>query len=255
MPVITYIPLILQIPLSPNPPALPLLPLPHQSVSPRTGEEAQPQPILHEQLENNPAYWAGVLGGHPTFSVPPPEPTSQVNPYSHPPPGVPVDLHQNLLNLFSNRPNFQQILNQLSQPPPSPSPTFYSPLGAMQDPSWALASSVAQPMSHLLTSPMAPEPVNFVEVNHPNMFPPWAPKFLPPPQQHVFSPYGFPGIMWSQPPPIMSPQPTHMMTPTSQKRRLPPSPEFSPKGDYIGQHSQGLGGHYADSYFKRKKSN
>lgn len=126
----------------------------------------------------------------------------------------------------------------------------------MQDPSWALATSVAQPMSHLLTSHMAPEPVNLVEMKHPNMFPPWAPNFLPAPQQpQVFSPLGFPGIMWSQPSPIMSPQQTHMMTPVSQKRRLPPSPEFSPKGDYIGQHSQGLGGHYADSYFKRKKSN
>lgn len=34
-----------------------------------------------------------------------------------------------------------------------------------------------------------------------------------------------------------------------------PSPEPSPEAGYIGQHSQGLGGHYADSYFKRKKRN
>ncbi|XP_070597576.1 ribonucleoprotein PTB-binding 1 [Erythrolamprus reginae] len=41
-----------------------------------------------------------------------------------------------------------------------------------------------------------------------------------------------------------------------QKRafsRLLPSPEPSPEGSYIGQHSQGLGGHYADSYLKRKR--
>ncbi|XP_074643205.1 uncharacterized protein LOC141900290 isoform X2 [Tubulanus polymorphus] len=31
-----------------------------------------------------------------------------------------------------------------------------------------------------------------------------------------------------------------------------PNPEPSPDGDYIGQHSQGIGGHYADSY-KRKR--
>ncbi|XP_061081220.1 ribonucleoprotein PTB-binding 1 isoform X2 [Conger conger] len=41
-----------------------------------------------------------------------------------------------------------------------------------------------------------------------------------------------------------------------QKRlfsRLIPSPEPSPEGGYVGQHSQGLGGHYADSYMKRKR--
>ncbi|MGH0143961.1 UNVERIFIED_CONTAM: hypothetical protein FKN15_023555 [Acipenser sinensis] len=41
-----------------------------------------------------------------------------------------------------------------------------------------------------------------------------------------------------------------------QKRvfsRLIPSPEPSPEGGYVGQHSQGLGGHYADSYLKRKR--
>lgn len=43
---------------------------------------------------------------------------------------------------------------------------------------------------------------------------------------------------------------------SSQKRvfsRLIPSPEPSPEGGYVGQHSQGLGGHYADSYLKRKR--
>ena len=38
------------------------------------------------------------------------------------------------------------------------------------------------------------------------------------------------------------------------KRRLniPPSPEQSPEGAYVGQHSQGIGGHYASSYFSKK---
>ncbi|XP_077069576.1 ribonucleoprotein PTB-binding 1 isoform X1 [Siphateles boraxobius] len=48
-----------------------------------------------------------------------------------------------------------------------------------------------------------------------------------------------------------------MQTPIGgQKRlysRLIPSPEPSPEGGYVGQHSQGLGGHYADSYLKRKR--
>ena len=38
-----------------------------------------------------------------------------------------------------------------------------------------------------------------------------------------------------------------------RKASIPPSPEASPKGPYIGQHSQGLGGHYADSYWERKR--
>ena len=44
-------------------------------------------------------------------------------------------------------------------------------------------------------------------------------------------------------------------SPVSLKRKasIPPSPEDSPKGPYIGQHSQGLGGHYADSYWERKR--
>ncbi|XP_077590445.1 ribonucleoprotein PTB-binding 1 isoform X2 [Stigmatopora nigra] len=49
----------------------------------------------------------------------------------------------------------------------------------------------------------------------------------------------------------------NMKTPIgSHKRvfsRLIPSPEPSPEGGYVGQHSQGLGGHYADSYLKRKR--
>ncbi|XP_018610060.1 ribonucleoprotein PTB-binding 1 isoform X4 [Scleropages formosus] len=54
-----------------------------------------------------------------------------------------------------------------------------------------------------------------------------------------------------------SPQSVVKQTPIgSQKRlfsRLIPSPEPSPEGSYVGQHSQGLGGHYADSYLKRKR--
>ncbi|KAJ9583474.1 hypothetical protein L9F63_022182 [Diploptera punctata] len=70
--------------------------------------------------------------------------------------------------------------------------------------------------------------------------------------------------IWSHPgsPILIASPPGHtpagLVTPIGQKRkynRLLPSPEPSPEGNYIGQHSQGLGGHYADSYFKRKKKN
>merc|ERR1719211_872336 len=38
-----------------------------------------------------------------------------------------------------------------------------------------------------------------------------------------------------------------------RKASIPASPEDSPQGPYIGQHSQGLGGHYADSYWQKKR--
>ena len=44
-------------------------------------------------------------------------------------------------------------------------------------------------------------------------------------------------------------------TPTfggKRKLPIPPSPEQSPEGPYIGQHSQGIGGHYADSYWRKR---
>ncbi|KAM9214400.1 LOW QUALITY PROTEIN: ribonucleoprotein PTB-binding 1 [Leptosomus discolor] len=48
---------------------------------------------------------------------------------------------------------------------------------------------------------------------------------------------------------------SHPKTPVGGQKRafshLLPSPEPSPEGCYVGQQSQGLGGHYADSYLKR----
>ncbi|XP_064258107.1 ribonucleoprotein PTB-binding 1-like isoform X3 [Passer domesticus] len=50
---------------------------------------------------------------------------------------------------------------------------------------------------------------------------------------------------------------SHPKTPQGAHKRgsaqLLPEPEPSPEGSYVGQHSQGLGGHYADSYLKRKR--
>ncbi|XP_057256330.1 ribonucleoprotein PTB-binding 1 [Pezoporus wallicus] len=53
------------------------------------------------------------------------------------------------------------------------------------------------------------------------------------------------------------PPPSQAKSPGGGQKRsfsqlLPPL-EPSPKGCYVGQHSQGLGGHYADSYLKRKR--
>ncbi|XP_050164778.1 ribonucleoprotein PTB-binding 1 [Myiozetetes cayanensis] len=55
----------------------------------------------------------------------------------------------------------------------------------------------------------------------------------------------------------LAPPTPHSKTPLGGHKRafshLLPSPEPSPEGCYVGQHSQGLGGHYADSYLKRKR--
>ncbi|XP_054290898.1 ribonucleoprotein PTB-binding 1-like [Macrosteles quadrilineatus] len=253
-------------PTPPPPTKIPLLPNPSMapppsrrlSLSPPAGEVAPPLPV---EEEPSPSYWAGLLGqlrgGPPTpvsFPVPPPEPPS--HPYNMPPPNfirehapnMPVELHQSLISLLSNPQNLQQILTNLHSlgQPASATPTFTYPGINPMDPSWP----VAPPLPRSLLT-VSPKPVNLP----PPVFPTWAPTFLPPSPQPVFTPFGSPGIIWSQASPMVSPQPNPMMTPIGQKRRLLPSPEPSPEGNYIGQHSQGLGGHYADSYFKRKKKN
>jgi hypothetical protein len=38
------------------------------------------------------------------------------------------------------------------------------------------------------------------------------------------------------------------------KRHFPlPSPEASPEGTYVGQHSQGIGGHYQQSHLQKRQ--
>ncbi|XP_068082305.1 ribonucleoprotein PTB-binding 1 [Anabrus simplex] len=122
----------------------------------------------------------------------------------------------------------------------------------------------------------APKPMSFLEVKPGQLRQSpfqntWAPSpgtFLPSPtaipsnspQFGTFASSGFVTGLWSHPgsPILVASPPSGLVTPVGQKRkynRLLPSPEPSPEGNYIGQHSQGLGGHYADSYFKRKKKN
>ena len=49
-----------------------------------------------------------------------------------------------------------------------------------------------------------------------------------------------------------TPPSSHPSSGTKRKLPIPPSPEASPDGPYIGQHSQGIGGHYADSYWRKR---
>ncbi|XP_072367233.1 ribonucleoprotein PTB-binding 2 isoform X2 [Scyliorhinus torazame] len=65
-----------------------------------------------------------------------------------------------------------------------------------------------------------------------------------------------PGAGILGPAPVGNPMTNFKSPVTGQKRAssyLLPSPEVSPDGGYVGQHSQGLGGHYADSYYKKKR--
>uniref|UniRef100_A0AAY4BFL9 Ribonucleoprotein PTB-binding 1 n=1 Tax=Denticeps clupeoides TaxID=299321 RepID=A0AAY4BFL9_9TELE len=87
-------------------------------------------------------------------------------------------------------------------------------------------------------------------LNHPSGFSEQLPSYSypPSPPHNSYFSFGAPGS-----------GPSHQLNKTpigGQKRlfsRLIPSPEPSPEGGYVGQHSQGLGGHYADSYLKRKR--
>lgn len=59
---------------------------------------------------------------------------------------------------------------------------------------------------------------------------------------------------FATPPNPIGTGPQGLSGPQGLKRRLaiPPSPEPSPEGPYVGQHSQGIGGHYASSYLTKK---
>jgi len=76
-------------------------------------------------------------------------------------------------------------------------------------------------------------------------------QIMPPMTSPVRSP--IPRI--SSPASSISSSASYTPSPTSLKRKasIPASPESSPQGPYIGQHSQGLGGHYADSYWQQKR--
>ncbi|XP_070562702.1 ribonucleoprotein PTB-binding 1-like isoform X2 [Ptychodera flava] len=75
---------------------------------------------------------------------------------------------------------------------------------------------------------------------------PWtSPAYMPNPAETLLTSYSGPAYT----PQIIS-------TPVAGQKRsashILPSPEPSPETGYVGQHSQGLGGHYADSYKRRK---
>ena len=73
---------------------------------------------------------------------------------------------------------------------------------------------------------------------------------MPPQNNSMMNPQIYP----STPPNQQMQSPSNPGCGLKRKLPIPPSPENSPDGPFIGQHSQGLGGHYADSYFNRSRS-
>lgn len=200
--------------------------------------------------------------------------------------GGPGDLQTTINSILNNQQNLRQLMATLSSaiqsngpPPVAAAPPVPPPPGACfpfvgRPPPGAGPGAEAgwpgQASRSLMSSPiqMQPKPMGFLDIKTANPAPPlfaqvpggqWPGSGFMPSPVGMFSPYSgalVPGL-WS---PTPSPSPTlnSMMTPVGHKRKynhILPSPEPSPEGNYIGQHSQGLGGHYADSYFKRKKKN
>ncbi len=156
---------------------------------------------------------------------------------------LPLNVQQNIISLINSPPNVAVSMPQVTVPPP----VAFSPLTV--DPHWILQ----KPVEPFISAPIAQSVMTLPicsEAVLPSSWPSMA--FVQPANVPVFTTAGFHNMRVPQP--VFASQPT---TPVvqymGQKRKLLPSPEKSPEGNYIGQHSQGLGGHYADSYFKKKK--
>ncbi|KAK3909479.1 Ribonucleoprotein PTB-binding 1 [Frankliniella fusca] len=238
----------------------------HHTSSPPSGAQAGGLPLLMPGLD----------------AFPPPSDPLQMG-------AGPGDLQTTINSILNNQQNLRQLMATLSSAiqsngshpagaPQVPPPGSHFPFVGRPPPgagpgadAWAGAASRS-----LMSSPiqMQPKPMGFLDMKAPNpgaQVPLFAQVpgagqwpgggFMPSPVGvgPMFSPYSgglVPGL-WS-PSPSPSPTLNGMMTPVGHKRKynhILPSPEPSPEGNYIGQHSQGLGGHYADSYFKRKKKN
>lgn len=153
---------------------------------------------------------------------------------------------QNVLNIYGGV--------NTTTPPATPTPTtptypFGSSLSLNLDQQWP-KNTQASTTDAYLTSPIsAPEKsMSYSSSTWSSM---QSISSIPSPQS-LYSPLA-PNI-WT-PTSSASSLSSQQETSRGQKRGIPPSPELSPEGMYIGQHSQGIGGHYADSYLKRNKKN
>ncbi|XP_065226640.1 ribonucleoprotein PTB-binding 1-like [Planococcus citri] len=228
-------------------------------------------PTSFHQL--NGAYTPMVPATIPIEPTPPPAPATAaftvpaVSAAQMPPP-------PNFLHEIINLPNMQQNLLSLINHHPSPActvshsvpnltavatPAIFStlnPAGALEAANWSTTLTGAGAEAALIPTPLPPQFLTAVPKSAAALIPNWPPSiptFIPPSS----IPTVFTSECWqttaSMPHSFIVTQAASTPIVTGQKRKLLPSPEKSPEGSYIGQHSQGIGGHYADSYFKKKK--
>lgn len=247
--------------------------LPNTAIPPPVVEKvALNQPLTINLKEkshsmNSQLFWNDLIGQtfpNGTFpSLVPALPIESPTPFTMtPPPQIPPNFVHEIMNLPLNiQQNIMNFINGSASIPPSvlsmpsvgavapPVSNIFPTLNPTIDPSWTFPSTTETILStqlpqSFLTMPVAPKTVL------PNS---WTsiPTFIPP--------SAIPTMFTTdwQPSTVANGIPSQPSTPiiahAGQKRKLLPSPEKSPEGSYIGQHSQGIGGHYADSYFKKKK--
>lgn len=179
----------------------------------------------------------------------------------------------NFLHEVMNLPNMQQnLLNLINHPSPAVSvshsvpnltavaaPAIFPALngtGALEAANWAPALAGAGAEATLIPTHLPHQFLTAVPKTAATLIPNWPPS-IPTFISHSSIPTVFTSDCWqttaSMPHSFIVTQAASTPIVTGQKRKLLPSPEKSPEGSYIGQHSQGIGGHYADSYFKKKK--
>ncbi|CAB4069220.1 unnamed protein product [Lepeophtheirus salmonis] len=188
-----------------------------------------------------------------------------------PPPLIPNNLSsllntQNLSELLGSldpsrpTPTFNEA-PQIRKPPTNPRPVL------IQDPPPPAPTIYNRQISVSTAPSLLHQPPIFTQQIHPQLQMINASTFPlgPPPQQYISGIPIITTLTGGGGPPLYLGTPTTPTTassnslftsPSQLKRKLPipPSPEQSPEGPYIGQHSQGLGGHYADSYWRNKRS-
>lgn len=158
-----------------------------------------------------------------------------------------IGQHQNVvLNIYGGV--------NTTTPPATPTPTtptypFGSSLSLNLDQPWSKNTPTTD---NYLASPIAAPEKSSISYSPPSTWSSMQSITSTPSPQSLYSPLA-PNI-WT-PTSSSSSLSSQQDTSRGQKRGIPPSPELSPEGMYIGQHSQGIGGHYADSYLKRNKKN
>jgi len=236
--------------LTPPPPMPPMaqsppisLPTPHRTLSPLLANPGMFVQATTSQCQVS----QSMMPTNPLFTSPPVTAQMPIGspflnyPGIHGVPGLPGHYMPGLEGLLT--PPIQHHTGLVMS---SPQPTmFFNPLTG------GIIPGLPPNMAGLLQLPQ-------LAVQHPSLtMPPPASPNLPPPPPIAPPTSRVVGI--PSPPPQGLPPPHHVVTstPQSMKRKasILPNPEESPEGRrYIGQHSQGLGGHYAESYWSNKRT-